>query len=90
MLTTSTPARTVSGRVESVMRHGNTPNGNPRVSVVLRITAIDGVPAKSSEPVTVRVQDDASLAGELGNRELRDTAHTFALTPAGRISHRIR
>ena len=79
---------TITGTVTRVIRHGHTVYGNPIVSVVLNITAIDGTPAVSEAPVTVRVSDNASIVYGIENAEYRTSPHTFALTRAGRISHR--
>jgi hypothetical protein len=86
----SVPASTVTGRVVEVIRHGHTVSGNPKMSLVLNVERIDDTPAESSTPVTVRIQDDAGLVYEAENAELREHAHTYALTRGGRISHRIR
>lgn len=87
---TITPARTVTGTVTHVTRHGMTTYGNPMLSLTLAITAIDGTPAESSAPVTIRVSNNAGLVYEAANAEYRNEAHTFSLTRAGRISHVIR
>jgi len=85
-MTLSIPATTVTGRVEKVIRHGATINGNPMMSVGLRLSAIDGTPAESSELVTVRLQNDSGLAYAIENAEFRNEDHTFTLTKAGRIN----
>lgn len=86
----TTPAHTVTGTVTGITRHGATYYGNPMLSVTLDVTAIDGTPAVSSSPVTVRISDNAGLVYEVGNAKYRDTSHTFKLTRAGRISHVVR
>lgn len=80
-------ARTVTGTVKRIERHGHTYYGNPMMSLMLEVTAIDGTPAESTELVTIRVSNNAAMVYEIGNSEYRNEPHTFAITPAGRISH---
>lgn len=75
-------ANTITGYVIRVERHGNTVNGNPMTSVVL--SGDFGV----TDPI--RLSNNANLALRIENGEFRDMEHTFALTPAGRISHVVR
>jgi len=82
-------ASTVTGTVRSVIRHGHTMHGNPIMSVVLDVTAIDGTPAESSTGVTIRISDNSGIVYGIENAEYRETAHTFELTRAGRISGRV-
>lgn len=79
------PAKTVTGRVIGLKRAGTSVNGNPSYSVTLEVSAIDGTPAQSSTPVTVRTMSDAMLAYGIGNAEYRDFEHVYTLTRAGRI-----
>lgn len=83
-------AKTVTGTVKRVIRHGHTLAGNPIMSVELNVSAIDGTPAQSSVPVTVRISDNASLVYAIENAEYRESPHVFDLTPAGRISGYVR
>ena len=69
---------TVTGRVTATQRHGHTINGNPMMSVQL-----DGAE-------WYRISNDAGLVYEIDNSYLRDMPHTYILTPAGRISRRVR
>jgi hypothetical protein len=78
--------RTITGTVLYTEHHGPTMYGNPMVSVHLVSPEVDGV----SEHGTYRISDNASIAYGIDNAEYRDTAHTFALTRAGRISHVVR
>ena len=82
----SIPATTVTGRVDKVIRHGATLNGNPTMSVVLTVSAIDGIPAESTSPTTVWLQNDSGLVYGIENAKFRETDHTFTLTKAGRIN----
>jgi hypothetical protein len=86
---TSTPKR-ITGHVVAVKHHGHTVYGNPTISAVIHLTAIDGVEAVTSTPVTVRISDNASIVYGIENADYRDRPHTFALTRAGRISHEVR
>lgn len=81
----SIPASTVTGTVSRVIRHGHTMYGNPTMSVELNVTAIDGTPAESSSPVTVRIQDNSGIVYGIENREYREEPHTYELSKAGRI-----
>lgn len=81
---------TITGTVTRVIRHGHTVYGNPIMSAVLSITAIDGTPAVSEAPVTVRISDNASIVYGIENAEYRTTPHTFRLTRAGRIAGEVR
>lgn len=67
---------TVTGMVIATKRHGTTYYGNPIVSVCL-----DTDPSH-----WLRISDNADLVYGIGNREYRDTPHTFRLTRAGRLS----
>lgn len=75
-------AKTITGYVIRVERHGNTVYGNPMASIVLSTDL--GV----TDPI--RLSNNANLAFRIENAEFRDMEHTFALTKAGRISHVIR
>ena len=81
----SLPAKTVTGRVIDAQRVSTSTYGNPTYMVTLAISAIDGVPAESSEPVNIRTMDDAGLAYGITNPEYREVEHVFTLTRAGRI-----
>ena len=81
---------TITGHVVAVKRHGHTVYGNPTMSAVIHLTAIDGVEAVTSTPVTVRISDNASIVYGIENADYRERPHTFALTRAGRISHEVR
>lgn len=74
--------REIRGIVVRVIRHGNTPNANPRVSVVLSTPTrgFDGL-------TTLRVQDDAAVSYDVANPEFADRPHTFRLSRAGRIEY---
>jgi len=76
----------IAGRVVGVQRHGHTVNGNPKMSVQIEITAIEGKPASSGVPVTMRISDDAGLVYAIENAEYREQVHEFDVTAAGRIS----
>lgn len=80
-------ASTVTGTVQHIQRHGHTYYGNPMMTLMLEVTAIDGTPAESASLVSIRVSNNAALVYEIGNAEYRETPHTFAITKAGRISH---
>lgn len=68
---------TITGKVTAVKRHGHTIYGNPMMSI--QIDSGDWY----------RISDNAGLVYAIENREYREHAHTFALTRAGRISHRV-
>lgn len=72
---------TVTGIVTYVETTGHTFYGNP-------IKVIELLADSSHQ--RYRISDNSSLAFEIGNGEFRDEPHTFALTRAGRISHRVR
>lgn len=76
---------TVTGRVVRVIRHGHTAYGNPMMSVVLDVSQIDDTPAERIAPVTIRIQNNASIVYGIENLEYRDEPHTFRLSRAGRI-----
>lgn len=64
----------VAGKVEKVICHGHTRNGNPMMSVTL------------DNGKTYRISNDAGLVYEIENAEYRDESHVFFLTAAGRMS----
>lgn len=82
--------QSITGKVTRVIRHGHTIYGNPIMSIVLDMSEIDGIPAESVAPVTVRISDNASLVYGIENPEYREKNHTFDLTAAGRISGYVR
>lgn len=71
---------TVTGKVVRVIRHGHTVYGNPTMSVVLDT---------DEWGVSHRISDNASIVYGIENPEYRESAHTFELTRAGRISGRV-
>lgn len=88
---------TVRGIVIDVQTTGHTVYGNP-----IKWVTVDESYVSTSIGSTAthrplgyhftryRISDNASLAFEIGNPEFRDEPNTFALTRAGRISHRVR
>ena len=72
---------TITGLVTDIVRHGNTVNGNPILSVTLS-TATAG----RDGTTTLRVSHDSSISLEIENREYRETPHVFTLTRADRIA----
>ncbi len=70
-------SKIVTGRIIRTERVRTSSMGNPTFDV----TFDDGS--------TYRTMTNASLAYEVQNRELRVKAHTYALTRAGRLSHRV-
>lgn len=76
----------IAGRVVGVQRHGYTASGNPKMSVQIAITQIEGTPASSGVPVTMRISDNAMLVYAIENSEYREKVHEFDVTAAGRIS----
>lgn len=69
-------AKTVTGRVTGIKRHGHTYYGNPMMSVQL-----DG-------GEWYRISDNAGIVYGIENPEYRDAPHVFELTRAGRLSGR--
>lgn len=76
---------TITGIVTRVERKGHTVYGNP-----IMVVGIEGENVGDYGYGRFRVSDNASLVYAIENPEFRETAHTFALTRAGRISHVIR
>lgn len=77
--------QTITGTVNRVTRHGHTVYGNPMMSI-----SIEGDDAGEYGYGTYRISDNASMVYSIENTEYRTEPHTFALTPAGRISHVVR
>lgn len=80
---------TVTGIVTRVETTGHTFYGNPIKVVTIQLTEAKH-PFVEGVQLDFRISDNASLAFEIGNGEFHDEPHTFALTRAGRISHRVR
>ena len=78
---------TVTGIVARVIRHGPTYYGNPIKSAILNVESSDS--STGHEFREYRISDNASLVYEIENPEFRETPHTFVLTGAGRIAHRL-
>lgn len=78
---------TITGTVAQVIRHGHTMYGNPIMSVILN--AEDPSSPTGRAFAELRISDNASLVYEIENPEFRRFDHTFVLTRAGRISHRL-
>lgn len=74
---------TITGTVSKVSYEGHTVYGNPIVRVSIRQVGAES-------PQWFRISDNALLVYEIDNAYLKDQAHTYQLTRAGRISHRIR
>ena len=75
-------AHTIRGTVSRVSREGHTIYGNPIMRVSIRAIGAES-------PTWYRISDNAGLVYEIENPEFRETPHTFVLTRAGRISHRL-
>lgn len=78
---------TITGIVARTIRHGHTYYGNPIMSVILNVESSDS--PTGHEFREYRISDNAGLVYEIENSYFRDTPHTFVLTRAGRISHRL-
>ena len=76
-------ATTVTGIVTRVERMGRTMYGNP----IMRMYVHTGDMATTG---VYRISDNSALVYEIENPEFNTEPHTFALTAAGRISHRVR
>lgn len=81
-------AKNVTGTVVATKRVGTSTMGNPQFDVTLLATHIEGTPVEPAQTVVVRTSANISLAYAIENPEYRETAHTFDLTPAGRLSGR--
>lgn len=79
-------AKTITGKVVGIKRHGHTIHGNPTMSAVIRLETIDGTPVSIPVDATVRIQDNSGTVYGIENREYRDNTHEYELTRAGRIS----
>ena len=73
---------TITGLVERVERIGRTYYGNP----IIRVYVHTGDMATTG---VYRISDNSALVYEIENPEFKSEPHTFALTRAGRISHRV-
>lgn len=78
-------AKTVTGTVHNVIRHGHTKSGNPMMTLVLELQTIDGFEVVGLNLVKMRLQNDSGIAYQIENNEYRDVTHTYHLTPAGHI-----
>lgn len=79
-------AKTITGKVVDVKRHGHTIYGNPMMSAVIRLESIDGAPVSAPINASIRIQDNSGIVYGIENSEYRDNTHKYELTRAGRIS----
>lgn len=78
----------ITGKVTRVETINHTRNGNPIKRIAIEVTenrVVDGSPYFVGDTFIARISDNSGLVYQIGNGEFRDEAHTFELTPAGRI-----
>ena len=82
---TTIATRTITGIVTEVKRRGTSKMGNPSWHVTLDLQGIDGVLVEPVSRVTIATATNAQIGYAIGNREYRETPHTFILDRHGRI-----